>query len=212
MPVHCSTENRAPRWRTLALLTALIAAGCATAPPAPPVAGEAASAEALPAALRGQYDDALTLLSVDDNDGAAVLLSSVVDANPQYAEPATMLAIVYRRLGRSDDALALLEQTLAVHGEFAPAWNEVGILHREAGRFADAEAAYLKAVTVRPEYPLAHLNLGILYDLYMGRLDEALAHYERYQELSAAQDKQVGRWIADVSRRIQHTTQTAQAQ
>ena len=132
---------------------------------------------------------------------------------PQHPEAATTLAIVYRRQGRADASLALLEQTLAVHDDFAPAWNEFGILHREAGRFAEAESAYLKAVTVRPDYGLAHLNLGILYDLYLGRLDDALVHYERYQaQLGAGQDKMVGRWIADISRRIQRTAQAAQAQ
>jgi tetratricopeptide (TPR) repeat protein len=215
MPVRYSTRHGASRrlaW--LLAAAALLAAGCATQPGATRSAtAEAAEADAVPPALRAQYRDAQTLLSVEDYDGAAQLLESTVAAYPQYPEAATTLAIVYRRQGRAEASLALLQQTLAVHDDFAAAWNEVGILHREAGRFDEAESAYLKAVTVRPEYGLAHLNLGILYDLYLGRLDDALLHYERYQaQLGDGQDQMVGRWIADVSRRIQRTAQTAQAQ
>jgi hypothetical protein len=66
----------------------------------------------------------------------------------------------------------------------------------------------MKAVTASPDYALAHYNLGVLNELYLQRLDLALQHFERYQELSG-EDEQVSKWIADLKRRITGTQRTA---
>lgn len=195
---------------------ALFIAGCASGPKpasqgaATGSAGGVSAATAVPSELQTQYDNAQTLISVEDYAGAAQILEPFVLQNPQYPAAATTLAIAWRKLSRPDDALAILETTLVSHDAFAPGWNEVGILHREAGRFEQAESAYLKAVTVKPDYALAHLNLGILLDLYLARHQQALEHYERYQALQSDEDKMVKRWIADISRRIKRNTQAAQ--
>ncbi|MEM8548847.1 MAG: tetratricopeptide repeat protein [Pseudomonadota bacterium] len=171
-----------------------------------------ANAEVVPIAEETQreYNDALTLISVEDHAGAALILERFVAAHPEYPAAATMLAVCLRRLERTDDALALLQTTLAAHATHAPGWNELGILYRESGQFTESEAAYLKAVTADPDYPLAHFNFGILLDMYLARPEQALEHYERYQSLTPDEDKQVKRWIADISRRIQRDTQAAQ--
>ena len=200
-------KNRAALWATLAAVTVL--AGCATGGGGTRTATPAAEGAAteISDAVARRYADAQTLMSVEDYAGAAEILQSVVAEGPQYPGAATTLAIAWRRLDRSEDALALLETTLAAHDTYAPGWNEVGILHREAGRFGEAEAAYVKAVTVNPDYALAHFNLGILLDLYLGRHEQALVHYQRYQELVPDEDKQVARWIKDISRRIERAAQ-----
>ncbi|MEM7611418.1 MAG: tetratricopeptide repeat protein [Pseudomonadota bacterium] len=182
----------------------------ASAPTTPRTAEVAeAATEVAPAVMR-QYTDAQTLMSVEDYAGAAQILEPFVGQYPQFPAAATTLAIALRELGREDEALARLETMLVSHDGYAPGWNEVGILHRQAGRFADAEAAYLKAVTVKPDYALAHFNYGILLDLYLARPKQALEHYERYQSLAPDEDKDVKRWIADISRRIARATQAAQ--
>ena len=209
-----STEHLTRRLFTVVLLLTLGA--CASAPgdrSEPPVReGEVVDVDAalaIPDQVALDYGNAQTLLSVEDYAGAVQILEPLAAAYPQYPAVATTLAIALRHLERSDDALATLETALVAHDTYAPGWNEVGILHREAGRFDEAEAAYLKAVTVSPDYALAHFNLGILLDLYLARHQEALEHYERYQSLQPEEDKQVKRWIADITRRIQRTTQAA---
>jgi tetratricopeptide (TPR) repeat protein len=72
----------------------------------------------------------------------------------------------------------------------------------------EAEAAYMKAVTADPDYALAHYNLGVLNELYLQRLDLALQHFERYQDLGG-DDEQVTKWIADLKRRLGSTERTA---
>ena len=194
------------------MIAAAVVAGCAGGGGAPAARDASETATVIPDAVAKRYADAQTLMSVDDYAGAAAILESLVAENPQFPGAATTLAMAWRKQGRQDDALALLDTTLAVHDGYAPGWNEVGILHREAGRFDQAEAAYLKAVTVNPDYALAHFNFGILLDLYLGRHQQALEHYERYQNLAPAEDEQVARWIADISRRIERSTRAAQVQ
>ncbi|MEM9323964.1 MAG: tetratricopeptide repeat protein [Pseudomonadota bacterium] len=211
---HYSNKNkRRALWPAIGLV--LLVTGCATpggdraAPARGAAAGMTAATGEIPDAVAKRYSDAQTLMSVEDYEGAVSVLEPVVELGPQYPGAATTLAIAYRNLDRHEDALALLETTLAVHDAYAPGWNEVGILHRESGRFGEAEAAYLKAVTVKPDYALAHFNFGILLDLYLGRHEQALEHYQRYQELVPDEDKQVSRWIADISRRIERNTRAA---
>ena len=47
-----------------------------------------------------------------------------------------------------------------------------------------------------------HLNLAILYDLYMGKLPQALEHYQRYLELTSDEKSPVKGWVADLQRRM----------
>ena len=46
------------------------------------------------------------------------------------------------------------------------------------------------------------MNLGILFDLYLQDLEQALAHYRRYQELMSEENEQVAGWIVDIERRL----------
>ena len=66
----------------------------------------------------------------------------------------------------------------------------------------------MKAVTVAPEYALAHYNLGVLNELYLQRLETALQHFQTYQSL-VGEDKQVAKWITDLTRRVAANQRTA---
>jgi hypothetical protein len=53
-----------------------------------------------------------------------------------------------------------------------------------------------------PDFREAYLNLGILYELYLGKLPEALAAYRTYQSLLEAPDHRVDGWVMDLERRL----------
>ena len=53
-----------------------------------------------------------------------------------------------------------------------------------------------------PGFKDAYLNLGILYELYLGRLPEALAAYRQYQSLSSEPNRKVVGWVVDLERRL----------
>ena len=127
---------------------------------------------------------------------------------PDYPGAHVNLAIIFMSRGDLQAAENSLTDALIVDPVHAAALNQLGMLLRRQGKFPEAESAYSKAISANPGYALAHYNIAVLNDLYLQRLDVALEHYERYQEL-AGDDQQVTKWIADLKRRISATQRTA---
>ena len=93
-------------------------------------------------------------------------------------------------------------EALKANPQNCDALNQLGVIARRAGRFADAEKHYRACIDANPNYANAHLNLAILYELYMGRLGEALAAYNEYQLALPEPDTKVGGWMMDLERRV----------
>jgi tetratricopeptide (TPR) repeat protein len=127
---------------------------------------------------------------------------------PDYPGAHVNLAIIYASQGNDKAVENSLTDALIIDPGHPVALNQLGMLLRRQGKFIEAEAAYMKAVTADPDYALAHYNLGVLNELYLQRLDLALQHFERYQELGG-DDEQVTKWIADLKRRLGGTERTA---
>ena len=127
---------------------------------------------------------------------------------PAYPGAHVNLAIIHAQNGNDKAAQASIDAALSLNPNHAAALNQQGMLFRKNGKFIEAEAAYLKAVTASPGYALAHYNLGVLNELYLQRLAAALQHFETYQELVGS-DKQVEKWIADLTRRVAASQRTA---
>jgi len=193
------------------LLTALIVAGCATpgssVSPADAVA-EGAMARVVPPEAQTMFEQAVAVMSSGDFLDAELRFKEFLLRYPAYPGVHANLAIIHANKGDDAAAQAAIDAALAIDADYAPALNQQGLLFRRNGKFPEAEAAYLKAVTASPDYALAHYNLGVLNELYLQRLDVALQHFERYQELSGG-DKQVEKWIADLTRRVAATQRTA---
>lgn len=157
----------------IALLGALVLAGCASGPP---VAQDTAGANNAPqkaqtqpsAAQKQRFNQALADINAGNLEKAQTELSALVSEQPGLAN----------------------------------AQNNLGIVYRQRGKFKQAETAYNAALAADPDNANAHLNLGILYDVYLQQPAQALTQYERYQALSKEQDKEVALWIADLKRRL----------
>ncbi|NCF51669.1 tetratricopeptide repeat protein [Gammaproteobacteria bacterium] len=203
----------------LMLGIALASAGCASSYPgaAVPPAGESAAApvsdEQAPMALAPpqaltMFKQAAALMAGGDFDAAERHLQAFLLRYPGYPAAHVNLAILYSEAGDDAAVQREIDAALALDPVYAPALNQQGLLFRRNGKFLEAEAAYLKAVTAAPDYALAHYNLGVLNELYLQRLDTALKHFERYQEL-VGEDKQVEKWISDLRRRVAANQRTA---
>ena len=199
---------------------AFVLAGCETmkslvVPPeiparTAPVAVEEPIPVEIPAEVMTRYEQAVADMAAGDLLEAELQFKEFALNYPSYPGSYVNLAIIHNTNGKDDAARASLAQALNINPGHPAALNQLGMMMRRKGEFKEAEAAYMKAVTVNPNYALAHFNLGVLNELYLQRLDVALQHYQRFQELSGGDD-QVAKWIVDVERRITARQRSAKA-
>jgi len=207
--------------RILILATILVVAGCASSGPKQAessredkdvVAGEQALLADIPPQVQTMFERAVAIMAGGDFVDAELRLKEFLLLYPAYPGAHVNLAIIHAQNGDVEGAQAAIDAALALNPTHPAALNQQGMLFRKNGKFIEAEAAYLKAVTASPDYALAHYNLGVLNELYLQRLDIALQHFQIYQEL-VGNDKQVEKWIADLTRRVaasQHTANVAE--
>ncbi len=148
------------------------------------------------------FDRALELLRDEQYQAAEVLFLELTSSQPELAGPWVNLGHVYLAQTRNEEAQEAFQQALQANPKNCDALNQLGVIARRAGRFTEAEQFYLSCLQANPGYHHARLNLGILYELYMGRLGEALATYHDYQALLPQPDTRVDGWVMDLERRV----------
>ena len=198
------------------LLIGFVLSGCASGPrPAKTGAAQTPRQVAAEERLRGVPTRALTLfeqaasaMAAGDEIDAELRFKEFVLQYPGYPGAYVNLAILSMRSGDDKATEGFITDALIIDPQHPAALNQLGMLLRRQGKFLEAESAYLKAVTASPDYALAHYNLGVLNELYLQRLDAALQHFERYQEIEG-EDKQVTKWIVDLRRRLDVKQRTA---
>lgn len=130
------------------------------------------------------------------------LLLQITDDQPELAGPWINLAEVFIAQGREDAARRALDKAIEANPANCAARTELGVMLRREGDFSGAESHYRACLEAAPDYRDAYLNLGILYELYLGRLEDALAAYRRYQLLASEPDRRVAGWVMDLERRL----------
>jgi tetratricopeptide (TPR) repeat protein len=212
---RCINQTNVPRLTLLAALLMLSACGgSGSKPDAEPRqaivegTGPELVRPEIPAQARTMFEQATAVMGSGDYLDAELRFKEFLLRYPDYPGAHVNLAIIHSNNGDDAAAQASIDAALALDPAHPAALNQQGMLFRKNGKFIEAEAAYLKAVTASPDYALAHYNLGVLNELYLQRLDAALQHFEQYQSL-VGEDKQVEKWIADLSRRIAANQRTA---
>jgi tetratricopeptide (TPR) repeat protein len=173
-------------------------AGCQTSPPTD-VSGADVEIDKKSAAL---FDTALEAIHQQRYTDAERLLTELTTRDPSLSGPWVNLGSVYAALGDEAAAETAYKHAIDANPDNCAAYTELGILARRNGDFLSAEANYLACVQRVPDFREAYLNLGILYELYLGRLNDALSAYQTYQALSNDQDRRVAGWVADLERRL----------
>jgi len=114
-----------------------------------------------------------------------------------------LLAKALQAIDSNDsEAAAAAFTAMLEKGAKSPAsLNHYAIYLREQWQLEQAEEVYLRALVSAPNDAMTHYNLGILYDIYLGKSELALKHYQKYQQVIAEPDKRVGGWINDLKRR-----------
>jgi tetratricopeptide (TPR) repeat protein len=160
-------------------------------------------ATVIPLGSKRDYDAALVFIDNKDWSNAIAQLQTIVVKYPELQGAGVALAWAHWQSG--DKATAALKlQSLIDTNKLtrADAYNYLAIINREQGQFANAESLYKKAINKWPDDPVLHENLGVLYELYLGRLDDALLAYRQAQEIKGGADKKLKGWIKVLARKI----------
>lgn len=151
--------------------------------------------------VQRRYQEAIEAITQGEYETARITLEELVEANPSLVTPYVNLGIVAERQGNREQAMQWYQKALELDAAQPEALNQLGILYRQEGQLNKALEAYRSALAANEGLPQIHYNLGILYDLYLGDYAKAVQHYERYQELTGAQNVRVQQWIQDLKRR-----------
>ncbi|HHI94867.1 MAG TPA: tetratricopeptide repeat protein [Gammaproteobacteria bacterium] len=202
--VSCSWKKIMRRAGHLFFVAAvLLLAACAvtTEPPRDVAAPPKKELPKIDPKVAASYEAALAAMRAGKTAEAEKALQQLTVQYPNYSGPQANLGILYFHQNKLEKAKAAFQASLKINPKNVVSLNHLGIISRGAGEFKQAQAYYEKALQIDPDYAYAHLNFGILLELYMGKLPEALEHYQRYQKLTPEEDIEVKKWIVDLSRR-----------
>lgn len=187
------------------VLAAAILTGCASAPAGNSVmpTGDTPSKPAAPVKdAEGKHRYALALMEKEEWHAAAEELELLTAARPKLPGPWINLGIVRNMLGDGAAAEHAFKRALEADAGQAEAWNQLGILYRRSGRLGDAHTSYNAGLKQAPNHADLHWNLAVLHDKYLPDPALALAHYERYQQLTNSDDVQLQQWITQLREQL----------
>jgi tetratricopeptide (TPR) repeat protein len=147
------------------------------------------------------FSTAVGLMQAQKWSQAAKVLEPITRTHPRLSGPWVNLGICLWRQEQYEPAAAAFDKALLANSLNNDAYNTYAVMARELGQFSKAESLYKKAIEVWPSSAVSHRNLGVLYDMYMGRFDEALYHLEMSAKIMQDADKELKGWIVDIKRR-----------
>lgn len=156
----------------------------------------------VPAAAEEQFRTAVVLMQGENWAQAEQKLRVMTEAFPELAGPFVNLGISLWRQGKIDEAEKAFAQAISINPLHNDVYVQYGVMLREQGEFDRAEQVYLDALEVWPHNLPVLRNLGILYDLYMGKHEQALAQYELALRVMPEPSREMQGWIIDLKRRL----------
>lgn len=153
------------------------------------------------AGVKAAFVQGVVLMESENWPQAELHFDGLTQSNPQLSGPWVNLGISLWRQEQYDAAGQAFDKAINANALNIEAYNAYGVMAREQGQFTQAEELYKKAIAVWPHSAVVHRNLGVLYDMYMGRFNDALAHFEMSARIMGEPDKQLKGWIVDIKRR-----------
>ena len=103
------------------------------------------------------------LLKEEGFTQAGLLLSQLVEIDPEFPEVHTKLSFVLYRYEDSERGVAEARAALARTPDNAEAHKNMGLNLQALKQYDAAVAEYRKALAIKPDYTFIHLDLGTLY-------------------------------------------------
>jgi len=148
------------------------------------------------------FDRGVELMKDNNLIAAQVLFQELAESQPELAGPWVNLGLIAIAQNDTEQAQHSFELALQSNPANCDALTQLGVMARQQGEFPQAQQYYQRCIDADPAYANAYLNLGILFELYMGRLPEALAAYNDYQTMLPDPNPQVAGWVMDLERRV----------
>lgn len=162
----------------------------------------ASTSVSVPQSARDEFAQARQSMAQKRWSEAAERLLVMTETYPKLAGVYVNLGIAYTELEKLEDAESAYRFAIEKNPLNFDAYTNLGVLLRTQGKFDDAERVYLSALDKWPHHQPSLINLGVLYDLYMGKLPEALSQFELAQKLNVEEDRKLKGWIVDLKRRL----------
>ena len=198
--------------RGIFLLICVLVVGCSTTPERPldktnqqgslAVSEQETKEEGVSSEAKEKFKLALNNIKSKNYANAKKLLIELTEDYPDLSGPHVNLALVSMHEGDIPSAERFVDTAIKVNANNYEAYRVKAILSKRQGRFPEAADYYVKAIELNPSDAVSHLNLGVVYDLYLGKLNEALNHYKTYQKLKPDSADKVKIWIADLEGRL----------
>ncbi len=157
---------------------------------------------ALQSGSQALFDRGVELMKDNNLIAAQVLFQELAESQPELAGPWVNLGLIALAQEDMEQAQHSFELALQSNPANCDALTQLGVMARKQGEFPQAQQYYQRCIDANPTYANAYLNLGILFELYMGRLPEALAAYNDYQTMLPDPNPQVAGWVMDLERRV----------
>lgn len=130
----------------------------------------------------------------------------LISQNIQSSSIYTNLAITYSKLNDLSNAQKFLKKSIETGPDNHYAWQQMGIVERRLGNFKQSEISYMTAIKIEPRDYISHINLGILYDLYLGKTEKAIIHFEKAQAINETAEEIVLPWLKEIKIRMRNET------
>lgn len=121
---------------------------------------------------------------------------AALELDPENVDVMSNLGVAYYQLGQPSMAIDMYNRALAIAPEDAGIYSNLAAayvqLYEPDGTTEPLEMAreqYQKAVEIAPDLAEGHYGLGVVHAL-LGQIDEAVAAFERFQEVDKGTDEQ----------------------
>lgn len=176
-------------------------AGCSsvkTQAPAPTTQADNKPVTGTPSAVDAEierYTQALRYINQNQLDEAEASLLAIINKRPELAGPWANLGLVYIKKNQLDKAEEQLNNALKKNPKLAQAYNLLGFVELKRNHISKAKDHFAQALATKDDYALAHYNIALIYDIYLRDIPKAIAHYQRYLEITNFEDKLTADWL-----------------